>query len=63
MKNGSKIVIRQTRGLAGRDPAVRSTIKALGLGRIGKEKQHVVNAAIAGMIRRVEHLVEISPVK
>lgn len=54
-----KIKIRQTRSGANRTKEIKNTLKALGLGRIGKERVHTVNAPIVGMIRKVEHLVEI----
>lgn len=59
MKEGNKIIVRQVRGLSGRNQRVRATIKALGLGKIGAERQHTVSPALVGMISRVEHLVKI----
>jgi|LakMenEpi03Aug12_release.lakeMendotaPanAssembly.Ray.scaffolds.fasta_scaffold536157_2 large subunit ribosomal protein L30 len=59
MKDGKKIIVKQTRSVIGRDGEVRNTLKALGLGRIGKERQHTVNAALAGMLHRVGHLVKV----
>lgn len=59
MREGSKITIRQTRSVAGRNDRVRDTLKALGLGRIGKEKQHTVTPSIAGMVTKVRSLVEV----
>jgi len=59
MKQGNRIIIRQTRSAIGRNPQVRETLKALGLGRIGKERQHTVNTTLAGMLQRVEHLVSV----
>jgi large subunit ribosomal protein L30 len=59
MKDGTKIVVKQTRSIIGRDGEVRTTLKALGLGRIGKERQHTLNPALAGMLQRVGHLVKV----
>jgi len=59
MKDGTKIIVTQTRSVAGRTDRTRDTLKALGLGRIGKSKEHKTNAAIMGMLRAVEHLVEV----
>lgn len=59
MKSGDKIVVRQQRSVSGRLPAERKTLNALGLGRIGKAKKHTLNDAIIGMLRRVEHLIEV----
>jgi large subunit ribosomal protein L30 len=64
MSNMSKkIVIKQVRSDAGCVPTVRRTIKAVGLGRIGKSREIVSNEAVMGMLRRVSHLIEISPAK
>lgn len=59
MKDGTKVIVKQTRSVIGRDGEVRNTLKALGLGRIGKERQHTVSAALAGMLYRVGHLVKV----
>ena len=58
-----RIVVQQTRGVAGRPPATRATLKALGLGRIGKKSQFELNPALSGMLRSVEHLIKVSEVK
>jgi len=39
---------------------VRETLKGLGLGRVGKERVLQSTRMVAGMIRRVSHLVEIT---
>lgn len=36
-----------------------ATLKALGLGRIGKTVEQVDNPAVRGMIFKVKHLVEV----
>jgi large subunit ribosomal protein L30 len=54
----SKIVVRQTGSLIGNNPISRKTVRALGLGRIGKTKVHKDNNCIRGMINKVRHLVE-----
>jgi large subunit ribosomal protein L30 len=58
-----KVVIKQVRSDVGCTPAVRSTMKAIGLGRIGKSREIVANDAVLGMLRRVSHLINVSPVK
>ena len=63
MRDGSKILVRQTRSVANRNDRVRDTLKALGLGRIGKEKNHTVNATVRGMLTKVGSIVEISEAK
>jgi large subunit ribosomal protein L30 len=60
MKEGQKIVLRQTRSAIAREGSVLKTLVALGLGRPGKTREHVVTKALLGQIRKVEHLVTIS---
>jgi large subunit ribosomal protein L30 len=59
----SKVVIKQVRSDIGCVPSVRRTIKAIGLGRIGKSREIVANDAVKGMLRRVSHIIEVTPVK
>jgi len=54
----SKIIVRQTRSLIGNNPNNCKTVRALGLGKIGKTKVHKDNNCIRGMINKVRHLVE-----
>jgi large subunit ribosomal protein L30 len=56
-----KIIVKQTRSQIGHPATQRRTLNALGLRRIGQQTEHVVNPAIAGMIRTVSHLVDVSP--
>lgn len=58
-KTGNTITIKQVRSEAGRTVGVKDTLKALGLGRIGREKTIPDNVAVRGMIRKVEHLVQV----
>lgn len=51
--------VRQTRGVAGRAQRVRRILEALGLGRIGRVREHNANPCVLGMIRKVEHLVTL----
>jgi large subunit ribosomal protein L30 len=59
----SKVVIKQVRSDIGCVPTVRRTIKALGLGRPGKSREIVSNDSVKGQLKRVAHLIEITPVK
>lgn len=59
----SKVVITQVRSDIGCVPVVRQTIKALGLGKLGKTREIVSNDAVKGMLKRVAHLIEVKPVK
>jgi large subunit ribosomal protein L30 len=55
----TKITIRQTRSAVGQSRKHRGTLRALGLGKIGKTAQHDDGPVIAGMLRKVRHLVEV----
>jgi large subunit ribosomal protein L30 len=58
-----KVVIKQVRSDIGREPSVRRTLKAIGLGAIGKSREIVSNDAVNGMLQKVAHLIEVTPVK
>ncbi|MCI5064959.1 50S ribosomal protein L30 [bacterium] len=53
------IRVKQIRGTCGRTQRVKRTLEALGLGRIGKEKELPLNGPVAGMVRKVRHLVSV----
>ena len=53
------IKIKQIKSLIGKTPAQRATMKALGLRKINHVVEHEDNAAIRGMIFKVEHMVEV----
>ena len=55
----SKLKITQTRSQIGQSERHRGTLRALGLGRIGKTAEHDESPAIAGMLRKVRHLVKV----
>jgi large subunit ribosomal protein L30 len=55
----SKVKITQIRSLIDRPKIQKETMKALGLGRIGKSNEIESNAAINGMIRKVNHLISV----
>lgn len=59
----NKVVVKQVRSKIGRNPVVVGTLQALGLGSIGKQKELVLNESVKGMIKKVSHLVEVTPVK
>jgi large subunit ribosomal protein L30 len=59
----SKVVVKQVRSHIGRAPQTLKTLKAIGLGAIGKQKELTLNDSVKGMIKRVSHLVEVTPVK
>ncbi len=55
----SRLKLTQTRSGIGQSPRHRGTLRALGLGRIGKTREHDASPALAGMLRKVRHLVKI----
>lgn len=57
------IVVSQIRSAIGTKPKHRATLRALGLGRIGKSRRLPDRPEIRGMIARVPHLVEVSSAK
>ena len=55
----AKLKITQTRSAIGQNPRNRGTLRALGLGRIGKTAEHAESPQLAGMLRKVRHLVRV----
>jgi large subunit ribosomal protein L30 len=55
----AKLKLRQTRSGIGQSPRHRGTLRALGLGKIGRTAEHDDTPVIAGMLRKVRHLVEV----
>jgi large subunit ribosomal protein L30 len=51
--------ITQVRSQIGQSPRHRGTLRALGLGKIGRTAEHKESPALAGMLRRVRHLVKV----
>ena len=54
------ITVTQVRSAIGAKPKTRGTLRALGLGRIGKTNTLPDRPEIRGMIARVPHLLEVS---
>jgi large subunit ribosomal protein L30 len=59
----SKVRITQTRSQIGQSQRHRGTLRALGLGKIGRTVEHEETPALAGMLRKVRHLVKIEETK
>jgi large subunit ribosomal protein L30 len=51
--------ITQVRSAIGQSGKHRGTLRALGLGRIGKAAEHEEGPVLAGMLRKVRHLVKV----
>ena len=57
----SRVRVEQTRSTIGQTRAHEGTLRALGLGRIGKTAEHVHSPALEGQLRHVAHLVRVTP--
>jgi large subunit ribosomal protein L30 len=55
----AKVKIRQVRSSIGQSARHRGTLRALGLGKIGRTAEHAESPQLVGMLRRVRHLVEV----
>jgi large subunit ribosomal protein L30 len=59
----AKLVVRQVRSQIGQTQRHRGTLRALGLGRIGRTAEHQDSRQVAGMLRKVRHLVAVERVE
>ena len=55
----AKLKITQTRSEIGETQRHRGTLRALGLGKIGRSVERDESPQVAGMLRRVAHLVKV----
>jgi large subunit ribosomal protein L30 len=55
----AEIAIKQVRSSNGASPRQRDTLRSLGLGRIGRSASHPDSPQLQGMLRVVEHMVEL----
>ncbi len=55
----AKLKLTQVRSSIGQTQRHRGTLRALGLGRIGKQSEQESSPAIDGMLRKVRHLVKV----
>jgi large subunit ribosomal protein L30 len=55
----AKLRITQTRSSIGQSAKHRGTLRALGLGKIGRSREHTETPQLAGMLRKVRHLVKV----
>jgi large subunit ribosomal protein L30 len=55
----SKLKITQTRSQIGQTAKHRGTLRALGLGKIGRSVEREETPETLGMLRKVRHLVRI----
>jgi large subunit ribosomal protein L30 len=59
----TKLRITQIRSQIGETPRHRGTLRALGLGKIGRSAEHAESPQLAGMLRKVRHLVRVEEAK
>ena len=55
----AKVKVTQVRSKIGNSQRHRGTLRALGLGRIGKTNELEDGPVLAGMLRKVRHLVKV----
>jgi large subunit ribosomal protein L30 len=55
----AKLKLTQVRSAIGQTERHRGTLRALGLGKIGKQAEHDDGPVVAGMLRKVRHLVKV----
>jgi large subunit ribosomal protein L30 len=54
-----ELIVTQVKSAIGAKPKARGTLRALGLGRIGKSNTLPDRPEVRGMIARVPHLVQV----
>jgi large subunit ribosomal protein L30 len=55
----SSLKITQVRSVVGQTQQHRGTLRALGLGKIGRSAEHQDSPELRGMLRHINHLVRI----
>jgi large subunit ribosomal protein L30 len=55
----STVKITQVRSTIGQSKAHHGTIRALGLGKIGRSAEHKESPELTGQLRHVAHLIKI----
>jgi large subunit ribosomal protein L30 len=57
-----RVRVTQVRSQIGQSGRHRGTLRALGLGRIGRTAEHDESPTFAGMLRKVRHLVKVEEI-
>ena len=57
----ANVRITQVRSAIAQSERHRATLRALGLGKIGRTVERSESRELAGMLRRVSHLVRVEP--
>ena len=55
----AKVTITQVKSQIGQSERHRGTLRALGLGKIGRSAEHEESPVLDGMLRKVRHLVKV----
>ena len=58
----AKVKITQVRSQIGQSQRHRGTLRALGLGKIGRTAEHEDGPTLAGALRKVRHLVKVEEI-
>jgi len=58
----AQLKVTQTRSAIGSKPKQRGTLRALGLGRIGKSRVHEDTPDARGQIAKVPHLIDVEEI-
>ena len=60
MAEAKTLHVKQVKSVNSTPETQRRTLRALGLGRIGKEKDLIDNESVRGQIFKVKHLIEVT---
>ena len=55
----AKVTITQVKSQIGQSERHRGTLRALGLGKIGRSAEHTESDVLTGQLRHVAHLVKV----
>ena len=58
----ARVKLTQVKSQIGQSERHRGTLRALGLGKIGRTVEHDESPVLAGMLRKVRHLVKVENV-
>ena len=59
----AKLLIKQVRSAIGRKYDQKKTLVALGITRVGRKVIHNDTPQIRGMIKKIDHLLEVSEIE
>jgi large subunit ribosomal protein L30 len=57
-----KLRVTQVKSTIGQSQRHRGTMRALGLGKIGRSAEHEVTPTLNGALRKVRHLVKVEEI-